>query len=52
MNSLQQTAIINEDSKNSKRSVLLYGRPGTGKSILAINFSKMISFTYLKIISP
>lgn len=52
MNNLRETTNINESSGNNKRNVILYGRPGTGKSIMAINFSRLTSFTYLKIISP
>lgn len=52
MNNLQETTVINENSGNLKRSVLLYGRPGTGKTMVAINFSRHTNFSYLKIISP
>ena len=52
MRSLEDTALFNEKSSNPKRSVLLHGRPGVGKTLLAINFCRKASFTYLKIISP
>jgi vesicle-fusing ATPase len=52
MNSLEETSAINENSHSSKRSVILSGKSGTGKTTLAINFVKHKSFSYLKIISP
>ncbi len=52
MSNLQEASVINEDSGNQKRTVILYGKPGTGKTTLAINFAKHASFSYLKIISP
>jgi len=51
-NYLHEASAMSENSGNSKRSILLYGKPGTGKTTLAINFAKHASFTYLKIISP
>jgi vesicle-fusing ATPase len=55
MRSLEDTAMFGEEvtsNSNPKRSVLLHGRPGTGKTLLAINFCRKANFTYLKIISP
>jgi ATP-dependent 26S proteasome regulatory subunit len=52
MRSLEDTALFNEKSSNPKRSVLLHGHPGVGKTLLAISFCRKASFTYLKIISP
>lgn len=52
MNSLMETSVMGENSHNSKRSVILYGKPGTGKTTIAINFVKHRSYSYLKIISP
>ena len=43
---------MNENSSSQKRSIILYGRPGSGKTTVAVNFAKHAPFTYLKIISP
>lgn len=52
MNNLEETSQITEHSHSAKRSVILSGKPGTGKTTLAINFVKHKNFSYLKIISP
>ncbi len=52
MEELKNLCYIKKDSKNPKRSVLLHGRPGTGKTLLAVDFCRKSNFTYLKIISP
>lgn len=52
VNSLRETALFGEAAASPKRTVLLHGRPGSGKTLLAVNFCRAANFTYLKILSP
>lgn len=51
MNTLQETATMGDRVAGEKRSVLLYGPAGSGKTTLAMAFARHTVFSYLKIIS-
>ena len=43
---------MSDSITNQIRTVMLHGKPGSGKTMFAINFTKICSFPYVKIISP
>lgn len=52
MNALMQAAEMKDNLPNQKRSVLIHGKQGTGKTMFSLNFAKHSKFTYVKFIAP
>jgi vesicle-fusing ATPase len=43
---------MKDNIPNQKRSILLHGDSGTGKTLMAVNFAKHSKFSFVKFISP
>lgn len=43
---------MKDNIPNQKRSLLLHGASGTGKTLMAVNFAKHSKFSFVKFISP
>lgn len=43
---------MKDNLPHQKRSILLYGKPGTGKTMMALNFAKHSKYSYVKFITP
>lgn len=43
---------MKQNASNQKRSILLYGKSGTGKTLMSLNFAKHSKFSYVKFITP
>jgi DNA replication protein DnaC len=52
LNSLTEAAEMKDNIPNQKRSILLYGKSGTGKTVMGLNFAKHSKFSYVKFIAP
>lgn len=42
---------MKDNLPNQKRAILLYGKPGSGKTSLALNFAKHSKFSYIEFIT-
>lgn len=52
LNSIEEASLMRNNIPNQKRSILLYGKQGTGKTLMSVNFAKHSKFSYVKFISP
>lgn len=43
---------MKDNLPNQKRSILLYGKQGSGKTTIGLNFAKHSKFAYIKFIAP
>ena len=43
---------MKDNIPNQKRTILLHGFSGTGKTLLSVNYAKHSKFSFVKFISP